>query len=132
VLFFVIAHDVSPRRSARERLRGALAVTHVTGLAAGQEVVPRRREEIDYFGVLSEPSFMFHPSRDNEDVTFVTDAPIAAESELHRAREHPYNLLVWMIMRLHMDASLDAPPYQHPMVSREYAPANLFTDLLLG
>jgi hypothetical protein len=33
---------------------------------------------------------------------------------------------------LDMDAGPDAPPYDHHLVTREYAAADLFADLLLG
>jgi hypothetical protein len=37
-----------------------------------------------------------------------------------------------MVMRLDMDASPDAPPYDHPVVTAENAAADFFADLLFG
>jgi hypothetical protein len=35
-------------------------------------------------------------------------------------------------MRLDMDAGLDAPPYDHSLITGENAAADLFADLLLN
>jgi hypothetical protein len=47
------------------------------------------------------------------------------------ALEHPHDLLIWVTVRLDMDACPDGPPYDHPLVSGENAAADLFADLLL-
>jgi len=46
------------------------------------------------------------------------------------ALEHPNDLLICVTVRLDMDAGPDAPPYDHPLVARENATADLFVDLL--
>ena len=37
----------------REQWTGCLAIAHIAGLTADEEIFPRRREEINYFGVFS-------------------------------------------------------------------------------
>jgi hypothetical protein len=37
--------------------------------------------------------------------------------------EHPHDLLIWMTVRLDMDAGPDAPPYDHRLVAGENATA---------
>lgn len=59
------------------------------------------------------------------------DPLFGAEAELHLALEHPNDLLIRMTVRLHMDASPDAPPYDHSLVAGENATADLLADLLL-
>jgi hypothetical protein len=44
---------------------------------------------------------------------------------------HPNDLLICVTVQLDMDAGPDAPPYDHPLVARENATADLFVDLLL-
>lgn len=51
--------------------------------------------------------------------------------KLHLALEHSNDLLICVTVRLDMDAGLDAPPYDHPLVTRENAAADLFANLLL-
>ena len=70
-------------------------------------------------------------SRNDDDVALAADPLFAAEAELHFALEHPRDLLIWLTVRLDMDASLDTPPYNHPLVAGENAAADLFADLLL-
>ena len=57
---------------------------------------------------------------------------LSLPNEVHPAPEHPNDLLVWVTVRLDMHASPDTPPYDHPLVAGENAPASVFTDLLLG
>src|SRR5262249_24261703 len=91
----------------------------------------RRREEVDQLAIFAKPSLVLRASRNDHDVALAADPLFAAEAELHLALEHPHDLLIWVTVRLDMDASLDARPYDHPMVARENAAANLFADLLL-
>src|SRR6266566_2315491 len=49
--------------------RKCSALAHVGGFAAEQEVVARRREEIDHFTVFAEPSLVLRTSRNNHNVT---------------------------------------------------------------
>ena len=44
------------------------AFAHVGGFAADEEVVARRREEIDHLGVFGEPPFVLRTSRNDHDV----------------------------------------------------------------
>src|SRR5262245_59768131 len=44
------------------------AFAHVGGFAADEEVVARRREEIDHLGVFGEPPFVLGTSRNDHDV----------------------------------------------------------------
>src|SRR5215467_14590145 len=55
----------------------------------------------------------------------------AAEAKLHLPFEHPHYLLVCVTVRLDMDASPDAPPYDHSLVAGENAAADLVADPLL-
>src|SRR6516162_1937547 len=45
--------------------------------------------------------------------------------------EHPHDLFIFVSVRLNMDASPDAPPYEHSLITGENAAADLFADLLL-
>jgi hypothetical protein len=46
--------------------------------------------------------------------------------------EHPHDLLIWVTVRLDMDAGHEAPPYDHALVAGENAAADLFANLLLN
>jgi SAM-dependent methyltransferase len=100
--------------------------------ARRQEVVARRREEINHLGVFAEPCLVLRTSRNDHNLTLAADPLFAAEAELHFALEHPRDLLICVTVRLDMDASPDAPPYDHPLVTGENAAADLFADPLLG
>src|SRR5215813_7170965 len=108
-----------------------LAVAHVGGFAANQEIVARRREEINHLGVFAEPCLVLRTSRNDHDVALAADPLFAAEAELHLALEHPHDLFICVTVRLDMDAGPDAPPYDHPLVAGENAAADLVADLLL-
>jgi hypothetical protein len=64
-------------------------------------------------------------------VARAADTLFAAEAKRHLALAHPRDLLICVAVRLDMDASPDAPPYEHPLITGENATADLFTDLLL-
>src|SRR6266567_1941252 len=117
----------------RARLAAAVcsAFAHVSGSAAEEEVVARRREEIDHLGVFPKPCLVLRASRNDHNVTLAADPLFVAEAELHFALEHPRDLLICVTVRLDMDASPDAPPYDHPLVAGENAAADFFADLLL-
>jgi len=70
-------------------------------------------------------------SRNDHDVAPPANPLFGAEPELHLAREHPYDLLIDVTMRLDMDTGPDAPPYDHPFIAEENAAANLLANLLL-
>src|SRR5262245_7963602 len=109
----------------------ASAFVYVGEFAADEEVVARRREEIDHLGVFAEPCLVFRASRNDHKVARVADPLFAAEAKLHLAFEHPHDLLICVTVRLDMDASPDAPPYEHSLITGENAAADLFADLLL-
>src|SRR5262245_16272150 len=121
--------NLSARRNTRVGWC-CFAIAHIGGSAAGEEVVARRGEEIDHLGVLAEPCLVLRTSWDDHDITWAADPLFGAEAELHLSLEHPHNLLVCMTVRLNMDASLDAPPYEHSLITGENAAADLFADLL--
>src|SRR5882724_5363881 len=104
---------------------------HIGGFAAEQEVVARRREEIDHLGVFAVLCLVLHTSRNDHDVALAANPLFAAEAELHLALEHPHDLLICVTVRLDMDAGPHAPPYEHPLVAGENTAADLFADLLL-
>src|SRR6516162_10406649 len=107
------------------------AFAHVGGFAADQEVVARRCEEIDHLGVFAEPCLVLSTSRNDHDVARPADPLFASKVKLHLALEHPHDLLIWVTVRLDMDAGPDAPPYDHPLITRENAAADLFADQLV-
>src|SRR5262249_1535814 len=107
------------------------AFAHVGGFAADEEVVTRRREEIDHLSVFAEPCLVLRTSRNDHDVAGAADPLFAAQMELPLALEHPRDLLIGVPVRLNMDAGPDAPPYEHPLITGENATADLFADLLL-
>ena len=87
---------------------------------------------VDHLGVFVEPSLvLLRTSRNDHDVARAADPLFGAEAELHLALEHPNDLLICVTVRLHMDASPDAPPYDHPLVAGENATADLLANLLL-
>jgi hypothetical protein len=62
--------DPSDGRCARSVISGLLSrevqlSPHIGGFAAQQEVVARRREEIDHLGIFGEPSFVLRTSRND-------------------------------------------------------------------
>src|SRR5215510_5419337 len=65
------------------------ALAHIGGFSAQQEVVARRREEIDHFAVFAKPSLVLRTSRNDHDVAGAADSLFAAEAELHLSLEHP-------------------------------------------
>jgi hypothetical protein len=69
--------------------------------------------------------------RNDHDVAPPTDPLFATEPELHLAGKEPHDLLITMTVWLDMNPGPDAPPYDHPLVARENAAADLFADLLL-
>ena len=80
--------------------------------------VARRREEIDHLGVFAEPCLVLRTSRNDHDVALTSDLLFAADAKFHLALEHPHDLLIWVNVRLDMDAGPDAPPYNHPLGRR--------------
>src|SRR6202011_3529402 len=70
--------------------------------------------------------------RNDHDVALAADPLFAAEAELHFSLEYPDDLLIGVTVRLDMDTSPDAPPYDHPLAAGEYAAADLFAELLVG
>src|SRR5262249_33978603 len=104
--------------------RKCSALVHVGGFAAEEEVGARRREESNRFGVFAEPSLVLRASRNDHDVPRAADALFAAEAKLHLALEHPHDLFIFVSVRLNMDASPDAPPYEHSLITGENAAAD--------
>jgi hypothetical protein len=88
---------------------------------------PSRASSIPVF---VEPCLVLRTSRNDDDVARAADPLFAAEAELHLALEHPNDLLICVTVRLDMDPGPDTPPYDHPLVARENATADLFADLL--
>src|SRR5262249_33801125 len=108
-----------------------LTFVHVGGFATEQEVLARRCEEIDHLGIFAEPYLVLGTSRNDHNVAGAADPLFAAEPKLHLALEHPHDLLVCVAVRLDMNSGLDAPPYEHLLVARQNAAADLFGDLFL-
>jgi uncharacterized protein (DUF1330 family) len=75
---------------------------------------------------------MLRTSRNDHDVARAADSLFGSEAELHLAHEHPNDLLICVTVRLDMDAGPNAPPHDHPLVTRENAAADIFADLLFG
>src|SRR5262249_8952701 len=103
----------------------------VGGFSAGEEGGAPKREEINHFRGFAEPSLVLRASPNDHDVARAADALFAAEAELHLALEHPHDLFIFVSVRLNMDASPDAPPYEHSLITGENAAADRFADLLL-
>src|SRR5262245_14172383 len=104
---------------------------HIAGLAAGEKIGARRRENVDDLGVFVEPALVLDAARDHHDVAGAAHTPLVAYAELHAALEHPDDLLVGVLMRLHVHAAGDAPPDDHALLAG-YDPArDFFAELLL-
>src|SRR5262249_19078705 len=110
---------------------GGSALAHIGGFAAAQEVLARRRGENDHFPVFAEPSLVPPPSPDEPHHPRGADPLFGAETKFHLPFEHPYDLLICVTVRLNMDASSDAPPDEHPLITGENPAADLFADLFL-
>src|SRR5262245_7166322 len=114
--------DVTPFMS------GFAHFAHIAGLAAGEKIGTRRREDVDHLGVLVEPALVLDAARDHHDVARPAHAALVADAELHAAFEHPHDLLVGVLMGFHMHARLHAPPHDHALLAG-YDPArNLVAD----
>src|SRR5262245_64471422 len=98
-----MAPSVEQIEHALRRRTSCSAFAHVGGFAAEEEVVARRREEIDHLGIFAKPSFVLCTSRNNHHVALAADPLFVAEPELHLALEHPHDLFIWMTVRLDMD-----------------------------
>src|SRR5215472_7015606 len=120
----------SPSKRIRHCVQGS-AFAHVGGFAAHPEVLAWRCEEIDHLSVFAKPCLVLRAPRNDHDVTRAADALFDAEAKLHLALEHPHDLFIFVSVRLNMDASPDAPPYEHSLITGENAAADLFADLLL-
>src|SRR6266567_8839482 len=68
----------SPRHGVAATVCSAFA--HVSGSAAEQEVVARRREEINHLGVFAEPCLVLRTSRNDHNLTLAADPLFAAEA----------------------------------------------------
>src|SRR5262249_10244723 len=129
------------RRAAQDCLRqgsalgiaepGGSALAHIGGFSAAEGSVARGRGENDHFAVFSKPSFVLRTSRNDHDVAWAADPLFAAETKFHLPFEHPHDLLICVTVRLNMDASSDAPPDEHPLITGENPAADLFADLFL-
>ena len=87
---------------------------------------------VDHLGVVVEPRLvLLRTFRIDHVFARAADPLFGAEAELHLALEHPNDLLICVTVRLDMDAGPDAPPHDHPLVTRENAAADLFANLLL-
>src|SRR5262245_43282103 len=134
----VLGVDLNRSESRRSRLplpgwsEARLDFADVGGFAADEEVVARRGEEIDHLCVFAEPPFVLRAPWNDHDVAWTADPLFAAEAEVHLPFEHPYDLLICVTVRLDMDASPDAPPYDHSLVAGENAAADFVADPLLG
>src|SRR5215831_5073086 len=70
-------------RSLIPQPAACLTFAHVIGLAAPQEVLTRRCEEIDHLGVFAEPCLVLGTSRNDHNLAGAADPLFAAEAELH-------------------------------------------------
>ena len=95
-------------RLSVKRRASRSAIAHVGEFAAEEEVVARRRKEIDHLGIFAEPSLVLGTSRNDHDVALAADPLFAAEAELHLALEHPHYLLISVVAASDIDASTDA------------------------
>src|SRR5262249_52303764 len=111
--------------------RGWSAFAYVGRSATEEKGGARGGEEIDHLRVFAGPCLVLRAPGNDHDVARAADPLFAAEAELHFALEHPNDLLICVTVRLDMDAGLDTPPYDHPLVARENAAADLLADLLL-
>src|SRR2546426_7231015 len=99
---------------------------------AREEVLARRREDVHDLGVLREPRLVLHAARDDADVAGPARPLLAAQAELHRARDQPEDLLVRVLVGGGVGARLHRPPDDHLLVADEHAARDLVGDLLLG
>src|SRR5262249_58853324 len=106
------------------------AFAHVGGLAAGRKSSPGgAKKSTTSVSSRNHASCSVPPG-----MTTTSPAP-QTRCSLPRRNSifplHPRDLLICVAVRLNMDASPYAPPYEHPLITGENATADLFADLLL-
>src|SRR5262249_5190917 len=107
-------------------------IPHVRGRAgARQEVLARRREDVDDLGVLRKPRLVLDAARNDAEIARPARATLGAQSKVHAARDHPEHLLVRMAMSGGVGAGLHRPPHDHLVVTDEDPTADLVGDLFL-
>src|SRR5215831_987309 len=97
-----------------------------------EHVLAGRREHVDDLGVLGEIGFVRRVPGHDPAVARPAGALLAVEVELHPSRDHPEDLLVWMLMAGRVGPRLHAPEDDHALVPDHDATGDLVADLLLG
>src|SRR5439155_19286736 len=82
--------------------------------------------------VIQAPRLVLHTAHDDADVYGTARPLLAAQAELHRARDQPEDLLVRVLVGGGVGARLHRPPDHHLLVADEHAARDLVGDLLLG
>ena len=59
---------------------------HIGGFATDQEIVARRRKEIDHFSIFAKPCLMFRATRNDHDIALAADSMFGAKVELSVAK----------------------------------------------
>src|SRR5437879_3496694 len=110
-----------------------LRLLHIRRRAGtGEEVLARRREDVDDLRVFDKPGLVLDAAGDDAKIAGSARAALAAEAEVHSSRDHPEHLLVRVAVGGGVGARLHRPPDDHFLLTDENAPADLVGDLLLG
>src|SRR6266478_5635572 len=109
----------------------SLPLLHIRRRAGtGEEVLARRRKDVDDLRVFDEPGFVLDAAGDDAEIAGSARAVLAAEAEVHSSRDHPEHLLVRVAVGGGVGARLHRPPDDHFLLPDENAPADLVGDLL--
>src|SRR5262249_35125071 len=132
----ILAVVVMARGSAPGARAGApgassapLALAHVRGRRAREEVFARRREHVEDLRGLRERRLVLDATGDDRDRPGAAHASLGAEPEVHAAGEDPERLLVRMSVRGGVGPCLHRPPHDHSLLAREHAAGDLVRQL---
>src|SRR5438270_10532531 len=110
-----------------------LPLLHIRRRAGtGEEVLARRREDVDDLRVFDKPGLVLDAAGDDAEIAGSARAALATEAEIHSSGDHPEHLLVRVAVGGGVGARLHRPPDDHFFLTDEHAPADLVGDLLLG
>src|ERR1700719_1139620 len=102
----------------------SLLYTHVRGCSPSQEVLTRRREDVDYLCIFGKETFVLCVARNNCYIARTHRVLLVSDPKIHPSLEHPDNLLVRVPMRSGTCARLDLPPHDHSLVACKDATFN--------
>src|SRR6516165_3415030 len=107
----------------------SLRCAHVRGCSPSQEVLARRREDVNYLGIFGKETFVLCVAGNNCYIARSHRPPLVSDPKIHPPLEHPDNLLVSVFVWSGTCARLDLPPDDHSLLDKD-ATFNLIIDVL--